>query len=675
MTDSEFPNFAPQDDLARIKRARWKQFLIPLIVIVLIALVPLFFYGTKGFIVEISPTEIENEASLSTEKGLAFVWGRRTILIGGSATVRVTAPGYFPAEHEIDRSLSDQMISIALQPLPGTVAFEVYSDSEFTLQVDGANTTGDFPRSVELAKGRHVASVTGPDIVPIHHEFEVEGLGVLQEIRLTTERASSFVAISTIPGHATIEFDGSIFAEGGYDGRISIGSHTARIAAPNYVPSEIAFSVAHDERVDLGTVELLPVPATVSVTSNPNQAMVLIDGSYAGTTPIEVSVDVLKQIELSVRKPNYHSKSTTLQFQPGEVAQQDFTLESVIINLEVTATPQANVSLNGNQVGTTPKSFEASPEDVVTVSLDGFASESVTIEAVGPSKRILDFVLIDENQDRYNKAPETISVQNTISLRKAPAAVVRVEVPGVAIGREDPGTRYFELTRPYYLGTHEIRRSEYAKFDPKLSIASGEGDLPVTDVSWSDAARFCNWLSAQEGLAPVYEFASDGSLRVDSSSNGYRLPTEAEWEAAAQYDANTNSVIGLFPWGNSKVPRAGSGNYSGRESRHELNQTLQDHVDNHVNAAPVGSYGSNMNGFFDLAGNASEWVHDFYDSISYGLDQPLTSDPLGPSGGVDHIVKGANYRTASIDEMYVNARHVIGYRDETVGFRVARWIW
>ena len=172
----------------------------------------------------------------------------------------------------------------------------------------------------------------------------------------------------------------------------------------------------------------------------------------------------------------------------------------------------------------------------------------------------------------------------------------------------------------------------------------------------------------------MYRFASDGSVRVDSNALGFRLPTEAEWEVAAQYDTRNGKVLGIFPWGSGDVPRTGSGNFSGRESSHGMHPFLPNHSDNHVNLAPVGSYKPNENGFHDLAGNASEWVHDFYESRTSGLNRRL-KDPLGPESGIDRMVKGANFRTHNVDQIYTNTRRIVGSRDETVGFRVARWIW
>ena len=157
-------------------------------------------------------------------------------------------------------------------------------------------------------------------------------------------------------------------------------------------------------------------------------------------------------------------------------------------------------------------------------------------------------------------------------------------------------------------------------------------------------------------------------------SLAYRLPTEAEWEAVAAHDFSSGRQLGPFLWGDSQnVPR-GSGNFAGREVAGDQLPFLSSYVDNHSGLAPVGSYSRNANGIHDLAGNISEWVHDHYAGQSFGLNTNLV-DPLGPEKGLDHIVKGASFRTSRLEEMYTHLRKVKTNASPEVGFRVAKWIY
>ncbi|OGX24179.1 MAG: hypothetical protein A2Y03_10605 [Omnitrophica WOR_2 bacterium GWF2_38_59] len=144
-----------------------------------------------------------------------------------------------------------------------------------------------------------------------------------------------------------------------------------------------------------------------------------------------------------------------------------------------------------------------------------------------------------------------------------------------------------------------------------FSVLPGRANLPVVEVTWHGAAFYCNMLSEQEGLTPLYDL-DDWSCQVYGET-GYRLPTEAEWEYAAQYDDARK-----FPWGNEAVDDT------------RANQGYKD------NALPLGfpvtvgtfsPKGDSKLGISDMAGNVAEWCNDWYgDYYSHDEDQ---TDPVG----------------------------------------------
>jgi formylglycine-generating enzyme required for sulfatase activity len=156
-----------------------------------------------------------------------------------------------------------------------------------------------------------------------------------------------------------------------------------------------------------------------------------------------------------------------------------------------------------------------------------------------------------------------------------------------------------------------------------FSVEAGQSSYPCLWVTWYGAAAYCNYRSNLEGKTPCYDL-SDWSC--DFAANGYRLPTEGEWEKAARGGLEG----GRYPWGNSLNP--GLVNYkSGFDPG---------------NPTPVGSYPPNGYGLYDAVGNAYEWCSDWYQGNYYTVI-PAT-DPRGPTSGSERSARGGSFATSCV---------------------------
>lgn len=169
-----------------------------------------------------------------------------------------------------------------------------------------------------------------------------------------------------------------------------------------------------------------------------------------------------------------------------------------------------------------------------------------------------------------------------------------------------------------------------------FSVDSGKETYPCVEVSWYGAVAYCNYRSEKEDLTPCYDL-SDWSC--DWSADGYRLPTEAEWEYAAR-----GGLAGKrFPWGDTTTHELANYNSSYHDS-YDVSSTRGYHPDydddeEGLYTSPVEAFGDNGYGLYDMAGNVCEWC---WDRFGFYSSAPQT-DPVGSASGLNRIARGGNW--------------------------------
>ncbi len=203
---------------------------------------------------------------------------------------------------------------------------------------------------------------------------------------------------------------------------------------------------------------------------------------------------------------------------------------------------------------------------------------------------------------------------------------------------------------------------------------------PVVMVSWHGGAAFCNWLSTIEGATPAYDLDSWELVDTDAGTtgvqftDGYRLPTEAEWERAAAWDGSKHWAYGLKSDTLSGSARC---NYRPDAIVNPLGVTTMPHSSpvgwfDGVNISPNGNVQTTDSpspvGAYDMCGNVYEWCHDRYDAYSSASQ----IDPTGPTSGSVRVVRGGSWYSLTLDCR--SARRSWGTPDpyRNTGFRVAR---
>jgi formylglycine-generating enzyme required for sulfatase activity len=221
------------------------------------------------------------------------------------------------------------------------------------------------------------------------------------------------------------------------------------------------------------------------------------------------------------------------------------------------------------------------------------------------------------------QAPPTITTQSGIEMVLVPAGSFMM---GSRAGREDERPVHPVWVDSFLIDKHEVTQAEYEKLGqieafPNNSHFKGP-DLPVEQVTWPQAARFCNARSRLEGLQPCY---NEETGACDFQADGYRLPTEAEWEYAcragtdADYSfGNETRKLGDFAW---------FADNSGKKTH------------------PVGQKKPNAWGLFDMHGNVAEWCQDVYDKGYYQASPE--KNPRGPTDGKEYVLRGGSWKSAA----------------------------
>lgn len=646
------------------------------VVLAFAAVVFTYLFAARAVIFLLDPEHAEISVS-----GLSFHIGDNFLLLPGQHEVSAEAEGYHVLSTTIevtgDRT---QEVELVLDPLPGKLDVSSSLD-DIEVLIDGERA-GTAPGLIEgIPRGAHIVEFRKYRYFPLQQEMEIEGLDRTQSLEVELEPAWGRMEITSVPEGAEVSVDGQPVGTTPLATEVLETGTLLTIAKQGYKTWEREVSVKAGSSEVYPPVELVVADGTLDIRSSPAGAHVSVDGEFRGTTPASIELSPLGEHRVELYLEGYRKASRNVRTEPEGHATLAVDLVPIIGRIRLSVAPEdAEVVVDGRSRGFGSQTLELTArEHELTLRKSGYETRRQTITPRPEHEQSLDVRLLTLEQAYWATRPPQINSWVGASLKLFRPSVTFT----LGAARREPGRRANEaernvrLERPFYLGIREISNQQFRRWRGEHTSSAVRGqtldmdDQPVVNISWQEAALFCNWLSRRDGLPLFYEEQDGQVTGWNADSHGYRLPTEAEWAFVARLGPQGETM--MFPWGTEEYPpQAVVENYADQSAASIVTFVLSNYNDGYPVSAPVGSFQANHNGLYDMSGNVSEWINDYFE-IRPVTGEPLL-DPTGPGAGDRYVIRGASWAKASRSELRLAYRNAGRDGSLETGFRIARYV-
>ena len=575
--------------------------------------------------------------------------------------------------------------TFVLSRLPGKVIFIMTPDVDFKLYVDDSEVSKTTPETL-VSAGNRMIELRFDRYFSIEKEIFVKGKGEIQEYSFDLDPAWADVSISTEPDGVSIFNGDERLGNTPSTVQLIQGKNTLSLRKSGYKDYEIELDVIAQDSISLDSLMLSRLDVPLKIMTQPESASININDEYRGLTPMEIMLEPLVEHTILISKPGYKDinnqvsldtiESLSSEGKNSEVL--DYFLEEILGQVSFVGTDGAKVFRSDDLIGVIPFDTEMiSEEQTLQVKKDGLVTQEIKMTPNPNYPQKIEVKLLNEEQTVLAAIPKMLKTSQSQEMKLILPGSFVMGTPRRSQGRlSNENERLIEITKPFYIGTKEVTNNEFRAFKPKHTSGAemfrelSNGMHPTVMVSWSDAAAYCNWLSNKESLVPAYENI-DGQYKLKQPiTNGYRLPTEAEWEWVSRYNGGAGEQ--RYPWGDSMPPVEESGNYADESTESLLTNVLKDYWDGYPVTAPSGRFYPNKIGIYDLGGNVAEWVSDYYAVPTRQL-RLVEKDPFGPADGTARVIKGSSWRDSSLTKLRFAYRDYGTQGRLDVGFRIARY--
>lgn len=643
---------------------------IPVLAVLLLMLV--LFVVSRGTPVNVIPEDAEKHAVIKVVKGLGFSVGDTVYSLARNPVITVSAPGFKVVTKMIDPAHLGKIFPLELFELPGRLVAEISGDDKTLLKTAWRINSVDVALSdkldLELEAGDYIVSLDNPFFQPKEVEVVITR-GEQTQLQVDLQPVAGSLNIFSKPSGAAVFLDEKKVGLTPLQLEQSGGRYSLRVAFENYIDTAEQIAITQDNPEVNRNYHLELKKARLRFDLKPKGGTLLVNGIQVAE-PLLIDANV--EHSLTYMKAGYYSQSQTVLLAAGEEKQVSFQLKTERGMVEIVSSPPATVWIDGKDYGVSPVNINLSAViHKIILKKPGYRSVSKVVKPKGGTVQNVSVKLLTEYQARLQEAPREFTNKVGIKLK------LYVIKDSLTMGapRSEKGQRANEfqrkisLTKPFYASLFEITNGQFANFNP--GRVKGAANMPVTSVSWQEAAAFCNWLSAKEKLRPFYKTANGKVTGFDMHADGYRLLSEGEWEWLVRKSGKRKQTI--FAWGNETVIPPKTTNVADESAKGQVRFFVPNYSDGYSGVAPVGSFDRESSGLYDMAGNVSEWVHDVYSIIPPA--DAVVRNPLGEQRGSAHVVKGANWRSGTLTTLRPAFREgMTGGRDD-VGFRIGRYLY
>ncbi|MBB6095057.1 formylglycine-generating enzyme required for sulfatase activity [Povalibacter uvarum] len=667
--------FRASEGAARKRTVTFNPTRVLLTVIALIAGGVLWFVLTATSIgVSTAPVK----ARIDIAGGLPAVpVGGRFLLRPGEYTIRASSPGYAPAEIKVKvTEAANQQFALSLAKLPGMLSIQVPVEAK--LSIDGQEV-GSAPGEFELQPGTHTVAINAPRYQPFSGTVEVEGLGKKQVFTPALVAAWANVTITSEPAGAQVIVAGEQRGVTPLTTEVMAGNQPLELRLEGFKAWTTDIQVKASEAMTVGPVRLGLPDGRLALRSEPSGASVTISGVYRGVTPLDVEVRPDMEQSIVFSRPGYEPATRQATLKSGERQTMSVALTGVYGEVAVRAQPaDAQVFVDGRPAGNVNQTLRlVATTHEIEIRKAGFVDFKTTVTPRPGLPQVVETKLLTAEQTRIAATPAVVTTKVSQQLKLMPLGRFTMGSPRREPGRRaNEAQRDVEFKRGFYVGVREVTNAEFKRFksDHRSGIVPPNtlelDNQPVVNVRWEQAAAYCNWLSEQEGLQPAYVKDGESLVPANPMTNGYRLPTDAEWEWVARYSSDGKAR--RYPWGDALPVAPASGNYADYTARVVLQDIVPGYDDGYAVTAPVGKFPPNVLGLYDIGGNVAEWAHDYY-TVSTDSTQ-VAVDTMGPAQGKNHVIRGSSWKQSSVTDLRLSARDFGDVQRNDVGFRVARYV-